>query len=68
MGRWGKYAVVGVSVGALFALTGAFWLEWARDPLKRANRLISRCEEELAELEHSLQQLEQTGRSSAAPA
>lgn len=52
------------AAGVALGVAGVFWLVRYRDPVRRMNRLLHRCQERINSIESSLADLESSVQSS----
>lgn len=53
-----EYLWMAVAGGAALGAAALVWLVWYRDPGRRMERLLKRCQERISDIEDSLGQLE----------
>lgn len=53
-----QYLWMAVAAGAALGTAALVWLVWYRDPARRMQRLLRRCQERITDIEESLDQLE----------
>ena len=57
-GEQQQYLWVAVAAGAAVATAALVWMVWYRDPARRMERLLRRCQERITGIEESLGQIE----------